>query len=132
RLPLRYVFDPASERDGITLRVPEPLVSALRDEEIDWLVPGWLPGKVLAMLRGLPKELRRPLVPLPDTVDALLPELEPLRGTQTLAAALREVLARRGVDVGGALDAVPLPRELRFRIEILGRGGEVVAVERDL
>src|SRR5690606_10775743 len=34
RLPLRYVFDPASERDGITLRVPEPLVSALRDEEL--------------------------------------------------------------------------------------------------
>src|SRR5690606_21154040 len=132
RLPLRYEFEPASERDGITLRVPEPLVGALRDEELDWLVPGWLPGKVLAMLRGLPKELRRPLVPLPDTVDALLPELGPQRGTRTLTAALRDALARRGVDVGDALDAVPLPRELRFRIEVLDRDGEVIAVERDL
>jgi len=131
-LPLRYVFDPASERDGITLRVPEPLVSALRAEELDWLVPGWLASKMLALLRGLPKELRRPLVPLPDTVEALRPEIEGERGKKTLTAALRDALAGRGIDVGEALDAVPLPPELRFRIEVVGRDGKVIGVDRDL
>lgn len=131
-LPLRYVFDPASERDGITVRVPEPLVDLLREEQLDWLVPGWLPSKVLALLRGLPKELRRPLVPLPDTVEALLPEIERERGLKTLAAALQDVLARRGVDVGSVLESVSLPRELHFRIEVLGPEGEIIAAERDL
>jgi len=126
------VFDPASERDGITLRVPEPLVSALRAEELDWLVPGWLASKMLALLRGLPKELRRPLVPLPDTVEALRPEIEGERGKKTLTAALRDALAGRGIDVGEALDAVPLPPELRFRIEVVGRDGKVIGVDRDL
>src|SRR5690606_34554754 len=40
RLPLSYVFEPGSDRDGLTLRVPEPLVGLLREETIDWLVPG--------------------------------------------------------------------------------------------
>ena len=132
-LPLRYVFEPGSERDGLTLRVPEPLVGLLREETLDWLVPGWARGKALALLRGLPKEMRRPLVPLPDTVDALWPALERERGVKTMRAALRELLAeRRGLDVGDALDAAPLPPELRMRIEVVDRDGSVVAASRDL
>src|SRR5690606_38681722 len=133
RLPLRYAFEPGSERDGLTLRVPEPLVGLLRDEVLDWLVPGWVPGKALALLRGLPKELRRPLVPLPDTVDALRPELERERGVKTMRAALRDLLAERyGLDAGAQLDAVPLPPELRMRIEVVDRDGRVVAASRDV
>jgi ATP-dependent helicase HrpA len=133
RLPLRYTFDPASERDGLTLRVPEPLVGALREESLDWLVPGWVSAKALAMLRGLPKELRRPLVPLPDTIAALLPELERNRGLKTLRAALRDLLAARlGLDVGAALDGVELPREHKLRLEIVDGDGAVIAAGRDI
>ena len=133
RLPLRYAFEPGSERDGITLRVPEPLVGLLRDEALDWLVPGWAPGKAVALLRGLPKEMRRALVPLPDTVDALWPELSRERGAKTMRAALRDVLATRyGLDAGAALDAVSLPPELTMRIEVVGPDGAVIAASRDL
>ena len=133
-LPLRYCFDPASERDGLTLTVPRPLVSALRPEALDWLVPAWLPVKVLAMLRGLPKEIRRALVPLPDTVAELLPALERQRGHKELAPALRdELAARRGVDAGGAFDAAaPLPPELLLRIEVLDADGTVAGADRDV
>src|SRR5690606_38768991 len=132
-LPVRYVFEPGSERDGITVRVPEPLVGLLREEVLDWLVPGWARGKALALLRGLPKEMRRPLVPLPDTVEALWPELERARGMKTMRAALADLLAaRHGIEAGDALDAVPLPPELRMRIEVVDRDGAVVAATRDL
>src|SRR5690606_2368103 len=132
-LRVRYVFEPGAERDGITVRVPEPLVGLLRDEVLDWLVPGWARGKALALLRGLPKEMRRPLVPLPDTVEALWPELERERGMKTMRAALADLLAaRHGFEAGDALDAVPLPPELRMRIEVVDRDGGVVAATRDL
>jgi len=133
RLPLHYAFEPGSERDGITLRVPEPLVGLLRDETLDWLVPGWAPGKAVALLRGLPKEMRRALVPLPDTVDALWPALRRDRGVKTMRAALRDVLAERyGLDAGAALDAVALPPELEMRIEVIGPDRAVIAAGRDL
>ena len=66
-MPLRYKFEPAADDDGVTLEMPRALLGALRPEHVEWLVPGWLAEKIVALLRGLPKELRRPLVPLPDT-----------------------------------------------------------------
>ncbi|HEX7079666.1 MAG TPA: ATP-dependent RNA helicase HrpA [Gammaproteobacteria bacterium] len=131
-LPLEYRFEPASERDGITLAVPLPLVPALRPEALEWLVPGWLAPKVLAMLRGLPKDLRRALVPLPDTVVEMLPELERRRAALPLTAAVRDALAARGVDVGAALDAVPVPGEYLMRVEILDADGAIVGAGRDI
>ncbi len=102
RLPLEYRYDPADERDGVTVRVPAMLVESLRADEIDWLVPGWLEDKVLGLLRTLPKELRRPLVPLPDTAAALVPIVSAERGRRALAEALADALAAR---FGVALDA---------------------------
>ncbi len=132
-LPLSYAFEPGSERDGITLRVPEPLVGLLRDEALGWLVPGWVSSKVLALLRGLPKELRRVLVPLPDTVHELLPALQRERGHKTLIAALSELLSERfGLDARAALDAVVLPSELQLRIEVVDPEGRVIAASREV
>ncbi|HEX5419089.1 MAG TPA: ATP-dependent RNA helicase HrpA, partial [Gammaproteobacteria bacterium] len=133
-LPLAYVFDPVSERDGISLRVPLPLLAALRPEPLEWLVPGWLPAKVLALLRSLPKDLRRRLVPLPDTVAALGPALARRRGRERLAAALQEVLAaERGTEIDSAVfEGAPLPAEFSMRIEVVDASGAVVAAGRDL
>ncbi len=134
RLALSYVFDPASERDGLTLAVPLPLLGALRPEPLEWLVPGWLPAKVTAWLRTLPKEQRRRLVPLPDTVAELLPDLEARRGRESLAAALAEALAlRRGAELDArTFAAAAIPREYRLRVEVLGADGRVLGAGRDL
>ncbi len=131
---LTYVFDPASERDGLTLTVPLPLLGALRPEPLEWLVPGWLAAKVTAMLRTLPKEQRRRLVPLPDTVAELLPDLEARRGRESLAGALAETLAlRRGLEVRApTFEAAALPVEYRLRVEVVGADGVVIGAGRDL
>ena len=99
-LELDYVFEPASVRDGINLRVPAPLVGVLRDEQIDWLVPGRLPAKVLMLLRGLPKDLRRPLVPLPDAAERLVAEFFAIR--KGLIWDIQAVMVNRDEDLPSA------------------------------
>ncbi|HEV2061415.1 MAG TPA: ATP-dependent RNA helicase HrpA, partial [Solirubrobacteraceae bacterium] len=65
-LPLSYRFEPGSERDGVTVHVPLRALGALRDEGFDWLVPALREELVVALIRSLPKELRRQLVPAPE------------------------------------------------------------------
>ncbi len=139
KLPLRYRFEPGGENDGLTLEVPRTLLGAVRPEQVDWLVPGWLGEKVTALLRALPKELRRPLVPLPTTAAELLAKLEPRRGRQSLVGALREALADGSIRKVGrvALDAALLDERalephLAMRIEVHDAAGRVLAAGRDL
>ncbi len=96
RLPLRYVFDPASDDDGVTIRVPLAALPQLDAIELLWGVPGWRFELVLQLLKSLPKEIRRQIVPIPDTADSLFDELEP-EGEQGLLKQLCHALNRRGI-----------------------------------
>jgi ATP-dependent helicase HrpA len=132
-LELRYVFDPTSEDDGVTLVLPLPLLPAVHQDDLDWLVPGMLRDKVIAILRGLPKELRRALVPIPDTADRFL--AEPRREG---AESLNEALAAFATATGGApvtaaaIAAAPLPAWLRMNLRVVDSSGHVLASSRDL
>ena len=134
RLPLRYKFEPGADDDGVTLELPRALLGALRPEQVDWLVPGWLADKVLALLRALPKDLRRPLVPLPDTAAEVDAALERRRGKQSLASALRDALAerRRAALDAAQLDERALDPHLAMRIEVRDADGAVLGAGRDL
>ena len=63
--PLEYRFEPGSDRDGITLRLSTEAVGAVEQPHLDWLVPGLVEAKVLALIKSLPKPIRRRLVPGP-------------------------------------------------------------------
>ncbi len=134
RLPLTYVFEPGADNDGITVGVPRALLGAIGTDQLEWLVPGWLPEKILALLRALPKEQRRPLVPMPDTVNAALAALASSVGRQPLTIALCEALREtRGVRLPpAALDERALAPHLTMRIEVLDADGSVRAAGRDL
>ncbi len=134
RLALAYAFAPGADDDGVTVAVPRALLAAIRPEQLDWLVPGWLPDKIVALLRGLPKEQRRPLVPLPGTAKELLPALGPGIGRQPLAIALSEALrAARGVTIPpAAFEAQSLSPHLRMRVAVLDASGSVRVTGRDL
>lgn len=66
RLALHYRFEPGSEDDGVTLDVPLHLLMALDGGRLGWLVPGLIEEKATALIRSLPKNLRRNYVPAPD------------------------------------------------------------------
>ena len=133
-MPLRYKLEPGADDDGVTLEIPRALLGALRPEQVDWLVPGWLADKVVALLRALPKDQRRPLVPLPDTAAELIEACEARRGRQPLVSALRDALLerRRATLDPKLLDERALPPHLLMRIEVRDADGRVLGAGRDL
>ena len=132
RLPLHYHFDPVAEEDGVTMDVPRHLLPLLDEERLEWLIPGWLEEKVIAMLRALPKAARRRIVPVPDHARQCLSRLKP--GVGRLRAALAETLRQTaGVEVEPETWAeLELEPWLRFRVRVLDESGEALAASRDV
>ncbi len=131
-LPLEYRFDPGQEADGVTLVVPLALVGQVAPERLDWLVPGLLAERITAMLRGLPKSLRRALVPIPETAERIAARLKP--SDRPLIQALGEELkALTGVQVPeDAWDLSGLPAHLRMKVKLVDADGRVLASGEDL
>ncbi len=130
-LPLSYRFEPGAADDGVTVHVPLEQVGELRADEFSWLVPGLRLELVTALIRSLPKELRRPLVPVPEVAADALTRLRP--GREPLLEALARELERRGVRIPReAWDLSRLPPHLRMRFRVEDSGGEVVAEGEDL
>lgn len=136
-LPLAYAYQPGKEEDGVTVRVNLAEAEALTPAALDWAVPGHLPEKVELMLKALPKEQRRTLIPLADTAQKLVAELplisaRPVR--PTLAEAVAELLAPRlGVRIDpGLWGAGIFPDHLRVRVELLDNRGQPIGASREL
>lgn len=91
--PLRYSHNPGGDRDGVTLVVPREAAGQVDASRLGWLVPGLLQEKVAALLRTLPKEYRRQLVPIPETARELFRELK--FGEGELLDQLGHLLRRR-------------------------------------
>jgi ATP-dependent helicase HrpA len=75
-LPLEYQFEPNRELDGIILVVPIELLNQVKNIGFDWLVPGLRHELLVALIKSLPKRLRRNFVPAPDYANACLHELQ--------------------------------------------------------
>lgn len=69
-LQLDYVFDPASEFDGVTVRLPLVLLNQFQSSDFDWLVPGLLKQKIEGLLRSLPRLIRKNFIPVSDFSNA--------------------------------------------------------------
>jgi ATP-dependent helicase HrpA len=65
-LPLTYQFEPGAEADGVTVHIPLTLLNQVRPAGFDWQIPGLREDLVTALIRSLPKQLRRNFVPAPD------------------------------------------------------------------
>lgn len=80
-LKLSYSFDPGGEADGVSVMIPVELLDHVSPEPLEWLVPGLLPEKVLFLLKGLPKNIRKQLIPIQQTAEDITRELVPYRGS---------------------------------------------------
>ena len=130
-LPLSYRFAPGEEDDGVTALIPLSLAPHLRPELFDWLVPGMLAEKVVFLLKGLPKALRRQLVPISQTAAEIVRDLPFGRGS--LCRTLEQVIADSYRLRIGARDwpLAELPPHLKFRFCLLDGQGETVLASRD-
>ncbi|PKQ39933.1 ATP-dependent RNA helicase HrpA [Pseudomonas sp. YY-1] len=134
QLPLSYHFEPNHPRDGVTLRVPAPLLPQLQPERLEWLVPGLLEAKCIALVRGLPKALRKNFVPVPDFVGAALGKLVFGQGSlpQALGAELLRMTGARVFDEAWAEAAESIENHLKMNIEVVDAQGKFLGEGRDL
>ena len=133
-LQLSYHFEPNHPRDGVTLRVPAPLLPALPGERLEWLVPGLLEAKCISLVRNLPKALRKNFVPVPDFVRAALARLTFGEGSlpQALGRELLRMTGARVSDEAWAEAAQQVDSHLRMNIEVLDGQGKFLGEGRDL
>ncbi|GAB2520363.1 ATP-dependent RNA helicase HrpA [Paramicrobacterium agarici] len=139
-LKLTYRFEPGSERDGVTAAVPLALLPRLSPAGFDWQVPGFRHELVTALIKSLPKALRRNIVPASDWAAKLLAELpdappEPeSTDADTLTASLAIAVKRLAYMPIEAddFDIDRVPGHLRMTFRVVDEKGREVAASKDL
>ena len=129
-LRLDYRFAPGDDDDGLTLAIPLDVLADLDPGRFEWLVPGMLEEKVLALLRAMPKSLRRTAMPLSGVAQAFVADTHDRDGS--LCEALARFLDRaRGVSVPRDVWSPSrlhrmLPPHLHMRFAVTDRSGVVL------
>ncbi|WP_122425517.1 ATP-dependent RNA helicase HrpA [Pseudomonas viridiflava] len=133
-LSLTYHFEPNHPRDGVTLRVPAPLLLSLPAERLEWLVPGLLETKCIALVRSLPKAVRKNFVPVPDFIKAALQRITFGEGslTEALGRELLRMTGARVTDEAWAEATQQLESHLKMNLEIVDGDGKFLGEGRDL
>jgi ATP-dependent helicase HrpA len=132
KLKLDYHFEPGARDDGVTLHTPLALLNQLPVTRLEWLVPGMLREKCTAILKGLPKQVRKNFVPIPDYVDAIIANIS--YGEGDFYEALSHQLRRMsGVLVDPALlRSVTLDGHHQINLKVVDEKGKVLDESRDL
>ncbi|MBS0195024.1 MAG: ATP-dependent RNA helicase HrpA [Proteobacteria bacterium] len=132
RLELHYCFEPGAPDDGVSLLVPLHLLHALDAARLSWLVPGLREEKATALIRGLPKALRRNYVPAPDFARAFA-EAWPVASADAISGELSRFLTRAtGASVAATdFDEAGIEPHLRMNLRVV-EDGRVLDQSRDL
>ena len=122
-LSVDYRFAPGEARDGATLRVPLLALPTLTRAAVDAAVPGLAEPRVEALLRSLPKDARRQLIPIGATVTSFMEFMgAPSTNVQRLASWLKN---SRGVpDSLIRFDISAIPAHLTARLAVVEQGRE--------
>jgi ATP-dependent helicase HrpA len=131
-LPVTYSLDPGSEVDGTAVHVPIGMLNQIDADLFDWGVEGTRTALVEAVVRTLPKDLRRQLIPLADTAKAATAVLGEPDGPFAAAVAAA-VTAVGGVKVRPTdVDLTRVDSHLRVTFVIHADDGSVLATGKDL
>ncbi len=131
-LDLEYRFDPGEDDDGLSITIPREALGQLQPAHLEWMVPGLLEEKLVALIRSLPKSLRRNLLPAPDTAQRAAAML-PFGEGNFLDAVSRVLTSLAGESVLPSMFSLEkLPHHLRMNIRVLDENGAVTGRGRDL
>jgi len=140
-LGLAYRFEPGAADDGVSVVIPLALLQQVQDAGFDWQVPGLRAELVTALLRALPKVIRRHVVPAADWAERFGAELAadgpeahsglPARTLSEALARLIQPLANQKVTTAD-FDLERVPAHLRMNFRAVDERGRVVGSGRDL
>ncbi|NQX27192.1 ATP-dependent RNA helicase HrpA [Microbacteriaceae bacterium VKM Ac-2854] len=137
RFRLSYRFEPGTEEDGVTVHVPIALLPRVSELGFDWQVPGLRAELVVAMIKALPKHIRRNVVPANDWATKLiaaLPEEAPNPPVEPFAATLATTIQRLAGTVVTASDFEldRVPSHLRVTFAVADERGRTIAAGKEL
>lgn len=130
-LHLEYHFDPTSDRDGVTFRIPATIAPIIKPEEFDWLVPGLLHEKITYLIKALPKSIRKKLVPVNESVSRILDDLI-VTDKPFLPSLERSILKLYRFQVNRSDWATNLPSHLQPRYLLIDEKGAECKSGRNL
>ncbi|HCV77103.1 MAG TPA: ATP-dependent RNA helicase HrpA, partial [Pseudomonas sp.] len=118
KLRLSYQFEPGADADGVTVHIPLPLLNQVEEAGFEWQIPGLRRELIIALIKSLPKPVRRNFVPAPNYAEAFLGRVT---GTETplLDALEREFRRMTGVTIdrdAWQWDQVPDHLKITFRV----------------
>jgi len=138
-LPLSYHFDPGKDIDGVAVQIPLALLNQVEETGFDWHIPAFRHELVCALLKSLPKTIRRNFVPVPNYADAVMSAIEPMQGG-FIEAIAKHLLRMSGTRIDPqAWDYSALATHLRIQFEVrddkdklLGRGTNLEKLKLEL
>lgn len=131
-IKLQYRFEPSHDEDGVTAIIPVHQLNQLSTLPFDWLVPGLLAEKCNALIKALPKALRKHFVPVPEMVARCL-AIEP-----DFKGSLQEWLSNRLRKLTGeaiplnAWDMTTISPHLRMNFRVIDDNNNLLDYGRDL
>ncbi|MEN3306335.1 MAG: ATP-dependent helicase HrpA [Micromonosporaceae bacterium] len=132
---LSYQFEPGTDADGVTVHIPLPVLSRVSPAAFEWQIPGLRTDLATALIRSLPKAVRRNLVPAPDFAhDAVVALAPPAGRAEPFLPALERELGRlSGTPVPpDAWDLAKVPDHLKVTFRVLDEHGATLAEDKDL
>ncbi|PSV27414.1 MULTISPECIES: ATP-dependent RNA helicase HrpA [unclassified Photobacterium] len=117
KLKLSYQFEPGEDNDGVTVHVPLAILNQVQPDGFDWQIPGLRHELVVALIKSLPKPLRRNFVPAPNYADAFLARVKPMEAP-LLDSLEKELKRMSGVTIvreDWNLDQIPDHLKITYR-----------------
>ncbi|QIR14217.1 ATP-dependent RNA helicase HrpA [Shewanella aestuarii] len=131
-LKVSYHFEPADIDDGVSVHVPVALLNQIDDEDFDWLVAGLREEKIIALIKSLPKALRRNFVPAPDYAKACVQAMTPFE-LPLIDSLCKQLLRMSGTRLSAEdFDFSQLPAHLLINFKVEDDNGRLIAQGRQI
>ncbi|WP_425482135.1 ATP-dependent RNA helicase HrpA [Budvicia diplopodorum] len=139
KLKVSYQFEPGADADGVTVHIPLPILNQVQEEGFDWQIPGLRRELIIALIKSLPKPIRRNFVPAPNYAEAFLERATPFE-MSLLDSLERELRRMTGVTVlrdSWQMDMIPDHLKITFRViddkgKTLAEGSDLPALKQKL
>lgn len=129
-ISLKYRFEPSHPLDGVTATIPLALLNQLDATRAEWLVPGMLREKLTALIKALPKTLRRVCVPVPEFVTGFLEQAKVGEGA-LIPALVAYVQQKTGLKLSAdELNLENLPEHLHMNFRVVDEKGRELGMGR--
>ncbi len=131
-MPLEYKFEPDKEDDGLSIDVPVAVLNQFNDKQMDYLVPGLLEEKIVVLLKSLPKQIRKKIVPVPETASECASNIN--NHSVSLKKNLSAYLFKtRSIEIDdNDWPETALPEHLKINYRVIDSGNTVLATGKDI